>query len=582
MKTPLCTMGLVFGLLATTLSAQGAPAPYFENFDALTPATSLSCSNTGEGTLPAGWSTDLGTNNAFRVDSGGTSSSSTGPAVDNTTGTSSGQYLYTETSCSTGSWIATLNVAPIDTTTLATPTCEFAYHMYGAAMGTLELQEFDGVNWNTIWTLSGDQGDQWFRAAANLSSSPNLMLRFVGTRGTSFTSDMAIDDFFVGNPTPRSWELNDAAASFDISGSANGDAFAPVPTVLSVSQFACQTVNPVPGTFNLSCNVPNSAFELGYTPVLPVAAGSGAVVTPGGQFINLDFANISFVNGGAVPSLRAAPGAALPGSNGFSLSVPFNLTPPTTIAMQAVCIDPAQVDGFSASAAATIDASLTPAPTNIPLALTDDSFASVDLQANCVVGAGGLPFAGGSYTVMDVCSNGRVMFGGGDTDLSPSIADALIDNPFVGFWTDLNPSAGGSVDINIPVPGTIDVVYNNVPYFGTTIPVSFTVSFDVASGVVTMTGLNTIMANTGLVTGGDSQLLGISPGAVNSVTDGGATAFNPTGGGAPVGLADMTYDFNDPGVSGVGLPTSMGVNMISTLILIPVGSGSPAYAWNAL
>ena len=38
---------------------------------------------------------------------------------------------------------------------------QFWYHMYGGSMGTLNVK----VNGNVVWTKSGDQGNQWRRAA---------------------------------------------------------------------------------------------------------------------------------------------------------------------------------------------------------------------------------------------------------------------------------------------------------------------------------------------------------------------------------------------------------------------------------
>jgi hypothetical protein len=44
--------------------------------------------------------------------------------------------------------------------------------MYGSAMGTLSLEISDdlGANWNTLWSLSGNQGDIWHDAFVVLSS----------------------------------------------------------------------------------------------------------------------------------------------------------------------------------------------------------------------------------------------------------------------------------------------------------------------------------------------------------------------------------------------------------------------------
>ena len=72
----------------------------------------------------------------------------------------------------------------------------FAYHMYGATTGTLSVEASDdnGATWTTLWTLSGDQGNQWYEASVNLSGyTSQIDLRIQAVTGTSFTSDIAID-----------------------------------------------------------------------------------------------------------------------------------------------------------------------------------------------------------------------------------------------------------------------------------------------------------------------------------------------------------------------------------------------------
>ena len=75
---------------------------------------------------------------------------------------------------------------------------KFSYHMYGSGMGTLELQMSSdgGVNWATTWTKTGDQGNSWQHATVTATPFAH-QVRFVGTTGTSYTSDMAIDNFNI-------------------------------------------------------------------------------------------------------------------------------------------------------------------------------------------------------------------------------------------------------------------------------------------------------------------------------------------------------------------------------------------------
>ncbi|MBT3570777.1 MAG: hypothetical protein HN498_00260, partial [Flavobacteriales bacterium] len=147
-------------------------APYCENFDA---------------GVPADWS-----NNGWTLDALGTGSSGTGPSDDITGG---GNYMYYETSGSVASPI-TLTSLCLDVSALASPTLSFYNHMFGATMGTLDVL----VNGTSVWSQSGDQGDQWNFTQVDLSAyagNTNITIDFVGTIGTSFTGDMAIDEVCV-------------------------------------------------------------------------------------------------------------------------------------------------------------------------------------------------------------------------------------------------------------------------------------------------------------------------------------------------------------------------------------------------
>ena len=147
-------------------------APYCENFDA---------------GVPADWS-----NNGWTLDALGTGSSGTGPSDDITGG---GNYMYYETSGSVASPI-TLTSLCLDVSALATPTLSFYNHMLGATMGTLDVL----VNGTSVWSQSGDQGDQWNLVQVDLSAyagNTNITIDFVGTYGGGFTGDMAIDEVCV-------------------------------------------------------------------------------------------------------------------------------------------------------------------------------------------------------------------------------------------------------------------------------------------------------------------------------------------------------------------------------------------------
>ncbi|MEL7121321.1 MAG: PKD domain-containing protein, partial [Bacteroidota bacterium] len=142
-------------------------------------------------------------------DANGTSSSSTGP----NSATEGNLYLYTEASNGNSNSTAILTSPCFDLSNQANATFNFAYHMYGSDMGSLmvEVSTNGGSSWVSLWSESGDKGNQWKTASISLSpyAGQSIQLRFVGLTGPSFRSDMAIDDISItsggnggGNPTP--------------------------------------------------------------------------------------------------------------------------------------------------------------------------------------------------------------------------------------------------------------------------------------------------------------------------------------------------------------------------------------------
>lgn len=150
----------------------------------------------------------------WRVHLGQTPSSTTGPAVDHTSGTASGKYLYTEAS---GCNLQTSNLLSpsINLNADANPTLEFYYHMYGSNMGTLNLDISTdaGASWTNLWTQSGlvqlAATDPWEKVSADLSaySSTTIVLRWQGITGNGTSSDMAIDDIEIYNRPSNDMEV---------------------------------------------------------------------------------------------------------------------------------------------------------------------------------------------------------------------------------------------------------------------------------------------------------------------------------------------------------------------------------------
>ena len=169
--------------------------PYFESFE-----TGLN-----------DWRQNTDDNFDWTLQSGSTPSSGTGPSTAN----HGDNYLYTEASNNFNT-TAILTSPCFDLTGLTSPGIRFDYNMYGSSMGTLEVEisADQGETWTSLWSLSGDQGNSWTTHTVDLTSYANqiVILRFQGTTGANFTSDMAIDKVLlldVGNSVPICTNLSD-------------------------------------------------------------------------------------------------------------------------------------------------------------------------------------------------------------------------------------------------------------------------------------------------------------------------------------------------------------------------------------
>ena len=134
--------------------------------------------------------------------SGYTWSNNTGPQGDHTTG--SGNYWYVE--ASSPNYPDMYFVSQTDTFDISqTPgqILSFWYHMYGNTMGELNIWIGDNNGWLKIDATNGDQGDQWHLKYIDLDSLGivgNFTIAFEGITGSSWASDIAIDDIYIGDP----------------------------------------------------------------------------------------------------------------------------------------------------------------------------------------------------------------------------------------------------------------------------------------------------------------------------------------------------------------------------------------------
>ena len=145
---------------------------------------------------------------------GPTGSQLTGPQGDHTTG--SGIYYYAEASTNGIGF-------PNQTFITYTPTFDisqtpgkvlsFWYHMYGSTMGDLEAGYIDANGYTTLGIISGNQGDQWRFAYYPITATDSFKIVFTATTGSSFYSDICIDDIMVSDPFTVIYGCTDSVSS---------------------------------------------------------------------------------------------------------------------------------------------------------------------------------------------------------------------------------------------------------------------------------------------------------------------------------------------------------------------------------
>jgi hypothetical protein len=173
---------ILFWLIVTTVFGQVNNFPWTHNFDNNFPLQQ-----------------DTTDNGDWLLKQGPTMSINTGPTGDHTTG--SGVYFYVESSYPNyPNKILTVYTPTFDVSATPGKVLSFWYHMYGAAMGDLEVHLVQNGIFTPIDTISGDQGNQWHLAYYPIMANGQFKIAFKATTGNSFTSDICIDDIMVSDP----------------------------------------------------------------------------------------------------------------------------------------------------------------------------------------------------------------------------------------------------------------------------------------------------------------------------------------------------------------------------------------------
>ncbi|HMS17995.1 MAG TPA: hypothetical protein PKA37_14220 [Planctomycetota bacterium] len=369
----------------------------------------------------------------------------------------------------------------------------------------------------------------------------------------------------------QEWQTNSPALSIDFNGVAtDGITSAAYGLFIGTNSLCPVAASP---TFNLATNLIGSVHEVAISAEAP-KPGSSNFVFGTGEIVNVDiFQPVTWLWGGATPFWWPFYLGNLGNQTTFGYSDPLSLGGgPIKTTLQGVAIDASAASGFVLSQAAALDITMLTNPGGTPLVgLGDDNSVAVPLVAP-------VTFYGTSYSTLYVESNGRVMFVAGSGDFSPTVGDILLQNPSVGYFTDLSPNIAGAVSV-LEVANTVAVSYDCVPYFseGTNLN-SYYVAFDIVTGDVTLGNLRGIRRPNAANEGA----LCLSNGNVGPATDAGATLFVAGTSGSHPLATDAYYDghFNTA-VNGFTPTLDPNVNAAvpNTIVFSPDGLGG--YGWTA-
>jgi hypothetical protein len=148
-----------------------------------------------------GWTQSTDDDIDWTIDRSGTPSNGTGPA----SAYEGTFYLYVEASVNTVGYPnkqAVITSPCYDLSNTSNASFDFSYHMFGSNnMGSisLEISNDNAQTWTTIWTESGNKGNQWLNESIDLSDyiGGSVQFRFNRVTGSTWQADVAIDNVSV-------------------------------------------------------------------------------------------------------------------------------------------------------------------------------------------------------------------------------------------------------------------------------------------------------------------------------------------------------------------------------------------------
>ncbi|XP_013407589.2 uncharacterized protein LOC106171691 [Lingula anatina] len=143
----------------------------------------------------------------WKLNSGSTPSSETGPFIDATKQSPEGTYIYTESSKGVIGEKTTLRTSPKRGIRNAKACLRFSYHAYGSNLGDLAIyvQEesrpkrklWEMRRWKKFHARAEFSEDRWIPFSVEFEEAPSYVILFEASRGDGFRGDQALDDISI-------------------------------------------------------------------------------------------------------------------------------------------------------------------------------------------------------------------------------------------------------------------------------------------------------------------------------------------------------------------------------------------------